>query len=196
MSYLDEIEDYLKARINSSDFLDYMGEALLEICKIDSTPSNSITDLASRENDVFEILIRLIKETGFPGEIIKYPIDNNLIKVMDSYTPLHYTDADEPYEDRYNLVFHYHLDKENKNGESLAFNAHIDTVHPHIAPKQDGTRVSGRGSADDKGNIISMIGILKLLGEIKDKFGIATTKPVYALGIVTDYEKAASRSST
>jgi len=44
-------------------------------------------------------------------------------------------------------------------------NAHIDTVAPYLPPSREGGILSGRGSADDKGNVAVIVGTLRILDE-------------------------------
>ena len=52
------------------------------------------------------------------------------------------------------------------SGLGTALNAHIDTVAPYLPPSRNGEILSGRGSADDKGNVAVIVGTLLII----DKF--------------------------
>ncbi|HSW47404.1 MAG TPA: M20/M25/M40 family metallo-hydrolase [Phycisphaerae bacterium] len=58
----------------------------------------------------------------------------------------------------------------------LAFNAHIDTVAPHVPPRVVGDMVYGRGAVDDKGPCLAMMLTIRLLAEIANRFGLQPTR--------------------
>ena len=50
-------------------------------------------------------------------------------------------------------------------GPVLEFNGHLDTVHvPHAPPRREGTRIYGRGAADMKCGLVSILEAVRLLG--------------------------------
>ena len=181
-----DVDSYLRGRIASTEFQEFLGSALMEICEVDSTPNASIECVRRREHEVFDIITKLVEETGLPGSMIYYAIDHHKIENHPSYTPLNYTNAKDPYNERSNLVYHLEPFNRPSKGDSLAFNAHIDTIAPHIPPLRDGSIITGRGSCDDKGNIVIMIGVLKLLGEIHERFGVYPDNEVSCMFVIDE----------
>ena len=53
-----------------------------------------------------------------------------------------------------------------EDGRGVALNAHIDTVAPYFAPVLKEQYLTGRGSADDKGNVAVVVGTLIALDEL------------------------------
>ena len=54
-------------------------------------------------------------------------------------------------------------------GRGVALNAHIDTVAPFFRPASSGDVISGRGAADDKGNVAVILGALQVLAELEQR---------------------------
>ena len=181
-----DVDSYLRERIASPKFQEFLGSALMDICEVDTTPSASIECCRRQEHEVFDIITKLVEKTGLPGSIVYYDIDHHMIENHPSYTPLHYTNAKAPYKERSNLVYHLGPFKKSAKGDPLAFNAHIDTIAPHIPPTRDGSIITGRGSCDDKGNAVIMIGVLKLLGEIHERFGVYPNNEITCMFVIDE----------
>jgi acetylornithine deacetylase/succinyl-diaminopimelate desuccinylase-like protein len=167
-----DLKTILSEKVNSSDFKEYLSSILIDICRIDNTPGKSIKGLAKRENAVFEKLETAINQLDIPGELKRYPVDYEAISDHKSFTPIFYSDDSHPYQNRYNLVFRPALGKDGDNHKPLTFNAHIDTVPPHIPPEKQGDVITGRGSCDDKGNVVIMLGVLRLIADLHKEYGI------------------------
>ena len=172
MNTLSRIEAYIKRRAASDDFQGFITDSLVRLCSIDNTPENSIQGIKDRETAAFRVIQDLVDELSLPGFFQWYSVNSKRIFKHPSYTPVFYSDNPDPYHGRSNLVYHLQPGKKSTPGNSLAFNAHIDTIAPHIPPVVQGSSVFGRGTCDDKGNVIVMIGILKILDELMKKFGV------------------------
>ena len=172
MDTLSRIEAYIKRRAASDDFQGFITDSLVRLCSIDNTPENSIQGIKDCETAAFRVIQDLVDELSLPGFFQSYPVNSKRISKHPSYTPVFYSDNPDPYHGRSNLVYHLQTGKKSTPGNSLAFNAHIDTIAPHIPPVVQGSSVFGRGTCDDKGNVIVMIGILKILDELMKEFGV------------------------
>ena len=172
MNTLSRIEAYIKRRAASDDFQEFITDSLVRLCSIDNTPENSIQGIKDRETAAFRVIQDLVDGISLPGFFQSYPVNSKRISKHPSYTPVFYSDNPDPYHGRSNLVYHLQPEKKSTRGNSLAFNAHIDTIAPHIPPVVQGSSVFGRGTCDDKGNVIVMIGILKILDELMKEFGV------------------------
>ena len=172
MNTLSRIEAYIKRRAASDDFQGFITDSLVRLCSIDNTPENSIQGIKDRETAAFRVIQDLVDGLSLPGFFQWYSVNSKRIFKHPSYTPVFYSDNPDPYHGRSNLVYHLQPEKKSTRGNSLAFNAHIDTIAPHIPPVVQGSSVFGRGTCDDKGNVIVMIGILKILDELMKEFGV------------------------
>ena len=172
MNTLSRIEAYIKRRAVSDDFQGFITDSLVRLCSIDNTPENSIQGIKDRETAAFRVIQDLVDGLSLPGFFQWYSVNSKRIFKHPSYTPVFYSDNPDPYHGRSNLVYHLQPEKKSTRGNSLAFNAHIDTIAPHIPPVVQGSSVFGRGTCDDKGNVIVMIGILKILDELMKEFGV------------------------
>jgi acetylornithine deacetylase/succinyl-diaminopimelate desuccinylase-like protein len=163
---------------------------LFSLCAIDNTPKADAAKMAENENFVFKIIRDEL--AGIDGEIIFLPIDTSIASHK-TFTPLHYTKTkenpsglgvDETYKNRGNLLLKIKGNASSKKSRSLAINAHIDTVAPHLPPRIENGVIYARGACDDKASIVTMIksaqiidklrkaGVLRLDGQITFMFVI------------------------
>lgn len=168
--------DHVLSQLNRAEFREFLVSSLLELCSIDSTPERDVANLRKRERAAFDAIRSIAGDNLSRGEWREVPIDHEVLSAEESYTAPYYTDSVSPYADRSNLILILPAENESASGASIAVNAHIDTVQPYVAPERRGGRVFGRGSCDDKGNVTVMLGAIRLLGEIKRRFGIAPAK--------------------
>jgi len=147
---------------------------LVEICAVDTSPRADVAAAGRAESQVFDILEREIKSFDLPGASLERKPINPAIADHPFFSQLYYTrsdahpeglDARDCYDGRCNLLLTLAGDQADGGGAGQAVNAHIDTVSPHIPPRVEGDLVFGRGSNDDKGNVVVLLGALKLLGE-------------------------------
>ncbi len=98
----------------------------------------------------------------------------------------------EVYRGRGNLL--YLLDREpSPNGLNIALNAHIDTVAPFFPPTRAEDFMTGRGTADDKGNVAAIVGALHVLAELERR-GIVRLKNKLTAMFVIDEETGGNGS--
>ena len=167
-----KIKEYIEQRAASDEFREFISDSLVKLCCIDNTPENSIDGIRERETAAFRVIHDLAEGIDLPGNFQLYSVDSERISSHPSYTPVFYSDDPNPYSGRSNLVYHLRPEKTVKSGRPLAFNAHIDTIAPHIPPFIKGPSVFGRGTCDDKGNVIVITGILRILDELMKEFGV------------------------
>jgi acetylornithine deacetylase/succinyl-diaminopimelate desuccinylase-like protein len=177
----DEMVQYIQQRCTDPALRQEMVNLLVRITKIDTTPDADVTVMAANEQAVFDILAGAIGSCGVAGVEQAYHEINPAIADHPYFTPVHYTKTpDRPeglgpaqaYAGRHNLIVRVPGACPEAPGVSLAMNAHIDVVAPYFPPRVDDVHVHGRGSADDKGGVMAMVGALKLLGELQAKFGL------------------------
>lgn len=167
----------------SSEFRQYLTDLLMEICRIDTTPNPDVAALRDAEYKVFDVLEREFRGYGFQGggshaDIERRPI-NPKIKDHPFFSQLYYTktsqrpnglSVEDCYAGRANMLIKFDGEQRGGSGVNYAINAHVDVIAPYIPPHIEGDIVYGRGSCDDKGNVVALMGALKLLGAyLKDK---------------------------
>lgn len=146
----------------------------MEICAIDTTLSPDLKRVRSAETRIYEILEREIRSYGLPGLRLEHvPIDPRIAE-HPFFSHLYYTQTpdrpegagvEECYAGRSNLLVLIEGEDGGTPGVNQAINAHIDVVAPYFPPRVEGDVIYGRGACDDKGNVVAMLGALKLLGE-------------------------------
>ncbi len=165
----------VRAQTRSREFQKYIRDLLIEICEIDTTPKPNPAEMRAAEAKCFAILERELQALGFAGaRMEKHPV-NPTIKNHPHYSLLHFTKTaarpegltpEETYEGRSNLLYIVPGRNGGAGGKSLAVNAHIDVVPPYFPPRLKGNIVFGRGSCDDKGPVVGIVGALKALKEV------------------------------
>ena len=180
---------WIKTRISGKDFADFLASSLLDLCSVNTTPESDLAKVAESENKVFRKIEEIIEKNGLKGTLKKHPFLKR-IKEHPFYTNPSYTDKEWPYDNRGNLVYEWapeKLDENENDNPGIAVNAHIDTVPPFIPPYKKDNYVFGRGACDDKGGCITLIGALKLLKEINEKFDVLPESRFICM-FVTDEE--------
>ena len=162
------------ASADTPAFRAWLSDVLVEICAVDNTPNAEVAKAAANEARVFEILEREFGSLGFQGARLRRVPVNPAIEAHPFFSHLYYTRTPEQpdglgvaecYQGRGNLLFEVDGEGRGPGGTSLALNAHIDTVAPHLPPRVEGDLVFGRGACDDKGNVVAMLGALRLVAE-------------------------------
>lgn len=174
-------------------FKKYLLELLVELCRVDTTPSPKVARMREAEGRCFSILERELNQLSFSGQFRRLPI-NPAIQVHPFYSLLHFTktpsrpeglSAKETYAGRSNLV--YQLSGSGaRPGQSIALNAHLDVVAPYFPPRIRGGVVHGRGACDDKGPVAAIVGALKLLSQVMPASGLEWNRNVLAMFVVEE----------
>ena len=139
---------------------------LEQICAVDTSPAQELSSLRDNEHRVFSVITSELKDLHIPeSSIVRKDISPQICR-HPSYSQPYYArgTGQEIYKDRYNLMFTANPTSD-PSGLGTALNAHIDTVAPHFPPSLEGGILSGRGSADDKGNVAVIVGTLLILDE-------------------------------
>lgn len=180
--------DLLRSVAEGSEFSSLLSSLLVDMCKIDTVPTEDKKRNADSEAAVYQIIRQAIQEHALDGTFIEHRI-KDAIKAHPAYTKPYYQN-DEDYEGRYNLV---HIVHAGLDTGGVALNAHIDTVKPYFPPVMKEGAIIGRGTSDDKGCCVSIIGALILLKNLYEKTGISLKKPVVSM-FVTDEESGGNGS--
>ena len=155
---------------------------LEQICAVDTSPAQELSSLRDNEHRVFSVITSELKDLHIPeSSIVRKDISPQICR-HPSYSQPYYArgTGQEIYKDRYNLMFTANPTSD-PSGLGTALNAHIDTVAPHFPPSLEGGILSGRGSADDKGNVAVIVGTLLILDEFlrRQKTSLrSTTEPL------------------
>ena len=161
---------------------------LISMCQVNTVPNLNTMKTAEAERKVYTLIKETLSKYALEGSFVDHLISND-IRHQKEYTPPYYQDGDD-YGSRYNLL---HIYNPNLGNPGIALNAHIDVVPPYFPPKEEGSKIIGRGASDDKGCCVTIIGALILLKEIERIFGITPTCPVISM-FVTDEESGGNGS--
>jgi len=82
-------------RIRRDSLRRHLQDLLVEICRIDTTPSSDVSLMRQRESAVFDILERELRETDFPGGRLERRAINPEIRRHRAFSQLHYTKTDD-----------------------------------------------------------------------------------------------------
>ena len=183
------------ARTREPAFLGYLGELLVELCRVDTTPSPDVDRMRQAEDACFRIIERELAGLGFPGlRVERRPVDPAIAK-HSNYSLLHFTktprrpgglSAQEAYANRSNLVCIIPGSRKNKRGVSAALNAHVDVVAPYFPPRVRSGTVFGRGACDDKGPLVSIVGAMKVLSEALGRRNLTLNQNVVGMFVVEE----------
>ena len=175
-------------------FRRYLSDLLLELCSVDTTPQNDVATLRERENAVFAIIERELKDLSFPNAYLeRRPLDPK-IAGHPAFTPLYFTRTperpegmtpEEVFHDRHNLLFILG-GTDGGEGMHLALNAHIDVVAPFFSPYAEGENVFGRGACDDKGQVVAIVAALKVLSEVMHESDLLLKKNLVCMFVVEE----------
>ena len=163
--------ELVKKRVNGSSFQRELENLLLDILSIDTSPALGIANQRAAEEAVFSKLSGYLNGLAdLRGSLVKHPIspyikDHNYYTKVFSPSGNKEITAESAYAGRYNLLYLIDSNVEKK-GRNVGLNAHIDVVNPYISPVKEDEYIRGRGSADDKGGIIVIVGALAILNSL------------------------------
>jgi len=207
MNIIDEIRTICA----DAAFREEMLDLLERLCAIDTTPGPDLARLSGNEHRCFDLISSALKtatETArslpvgqsTPGEQAKSRASvvqkeiSPAIQNHPAFSQPYYAtgSVEDIYRGRSNLL--YVLDREpSPSGRNIALNAHIDTVAPFFPPARTGDFVTGRGTADDKGNVVAIIAALRILAELERR-GLVRLKNKLTAMFVIDEETGGNGS--
>ncbi len=166
MNIFNEVNTIIKEK----SFQDEIADFLYEICKIDTSPHSDVCINRQNEDMVFALIEKELKRLNLKESNIVYaPIDPTISKHPAFTKPyLIKNSTADSYKQRHNLLYLLDGEHDSSNG-NIAVNAHIDTVAPFFSPTWDGDYIFGRGTCDDKGNVATIIGALKVIDILNRK---------------------------
>ncbi len=170
-----DIEQQIRRMCSSAAFREEVTDLLTRLCRIDTSPRSDLAALRQNEERTFALIEDALRGVCLEGaRIEKQPIPASLEDHPAFTTPYYAARengrgapfAAEVYAGRHNLLFL--VDRASSPaGNGVAVNAHVDVVAPYISPRAEGDFLSGRGSADDKGNVAGIIAALKILRNLE-----------------------------
>jgi acetylornithine deacetylase/succinyl-diaminopimelate desuccinylase-like protein len=169
MMATDSTYEWLRERTADPDLLDWATQVLVRLCEIDTSLGADLDRMRQAEAESFQLIQSLLAPYAEErGTTRRLPVAADRIVDDPYFTTPYYANAladrpEEVYRDRYNQNVQVLGDT---TGRAWLLNAHVDTVPPHVPPEieTDG-HVSGRGSVDDKGGIVLMLLVARLLDE-------------------------------
>lgn len=183
------------ARTRTAAFQRYLGDLLVELCQIDTTPKPEVARMRTAEGGCFRILERELSGLAFGGARLERRPINPGIQTHPNYSLLHFTKTpqrpqglspEETYANRCNLLYFVPGAGGATGGQSVALNAHIDVVAPFFPTWVKGGSVHGRGACDDKGSAVSIVAALKVLSDVMARAGLKWSNNVLAMLVVEE----------
>jgi acetylornithine deacetylase/succinyl-diaminopimelate desuccinylase-like protein len=193
--------DQIKHIVAGEKFREEIISFLMDISRVDTTVKSDVHTMAASEKKVYELISAKLREFSFKkSDVIEKEISPS-IKDHPDFSKLYFTNtlsgreklsAGDAYNGRYNLL--YCLDGPHfEPGNNPAINAHIDVVSPFFPPIKRKDILVGRGMADDKGGIATIIGALKVLDILSIDKRILLKNNITAM-FVTDEESGGNGS--
>lgn len=179
MATLDaQIVDFVRSRAGEDSFAEYLQRILVDLVAINTAPEADLAASAAREQALFDRVEKEIRElTGGQAVIERPPIAPEIQSDPDYSFPGYAADgrghvppAKQVYAGRTNFLAIL-PGSDGKTAPAAILHAHADVVSPWFGPWQEGQRVYGRGSADNKAQIALLLGQLRLLRELREKTG-------------------------
>lgn len=169
----DSTCEWLRRRVADPELLDWAVQALLRLCQIDTSLGADLDRMRQAEKESFQLIQSLLAPYAEDRWTTRrLPVSAERIVDDPYFTKPYYAEAlaDRPrdvYRDRYNK----YVEVPGKGrGQPWLLNAHVDTVPPHVPPEvETDSQVSGRGSVDDKGGIVLMLLVARLLHEVRQR---------------------------
>jgi acetylornithine deacetylase/succinyl-diaminopimelate desuccinylase-like protein len=183
------------AKTRTPAFHKYLTRLLVELCRIDTTPSPDVSRMRTAEDACFRILEGELGALQFQDATLTRPRINPGIESHKHYSLLHYSKTrqrpeglapKEAYAGRGNLVYRVAGANQRRAGQSIAINGHIDVVAPYSPPHVKGGSVFGRGACDDKGPVVSMVAALKVLAEVMVPAGLRWNRSVVGMFVIEE----------
>lgn len=192
-----QLEDWLVEQRTNIDRRRRIGELLLQLVAIDTTPRTDLIALRDAERAVFDIIESRLAACSPDLRAERVPIDARIVEHA-YYTEPFYAQRSEPtalevaqavYRDRCNLFVRLPAAGQPR----LVLNAHVDVVAPYFPGRIEGDTVIGRGSADDKGPLTAILTAVELICEAQSRLDLKLKREV-VLQFVIDEETGGNGS--
>jgi acetylornithine deacetylase/succinyl-diaminopimelate desuccinylase-like protein len=183
----DDLLSEVRAICAEGSFRRLLTGFLCEICDVDTSPAQDLDRLREGEQRVFQLIRDGLAGLGLAGGSVVWKEISPAIRAHPAYSQPYYAAgaAAQVYRGRGNLL--YLLDREPAaSGNGLALNAHIDTVAPFFGPACAADFISGRGAADDKGNVAVILGALHVLDALEKRSLVALKNSLTAMFVIDE----------
>jgi acetylornithine deacetylase/succinyl-diaminopimelate desuccinylase-like protein len=174
----------------SRGFVEWLGDSLLQMCRIDTTPRQDVAGLAADESRCFDLIEHHLKQIHMPGLISRRPEIDPAIEHHRFYSNPKYACSDghvppakSVYHNRHNLLA---MVDGAEAAPGLALNVHVDVVHPYVPPRQQGGTIFGRGACDDKGPLMALVGAMRLVSDHLKAHGQRLAKPLTLMFVIDE----------
>jgi acetylornithine deacetylase/succinyl-diaminopimelate desuccinylase-like protein len=162
-------------------------DLLRDLCAIDTSPALDLATLRENERRVFALVRSALERLQLANSAILWQEISPAITSHASFSTPYYASGpvSAVYQGRGNLLLL--VDRElADSGNSTALNAHIDTVAPYYPPSCSGDFMMGRGSADDKGNVVVALGVLQVLAELERRQAVSLKNRLTVMFVIDE----------
>jgi acetylornithine deacetylase/succinyl-diaminopimelate desuccinylase-like protein len=163
-------------------------DLLEHLCAIDTSPGADLARLRDNEQRTFNVIRAHLEALRLSNASIVFKEVSPAIQSHPAFSAPYYAPGTvaEVYQGRGNLL--YLLDREPAPAgvSGTALNAHIDVVPPFFPPVRTGDFVTGRGTADDKGNVAAIIGALQVLAELERRGVVRLQNKLTAMFVIDE----------
>lgn len=195
MPDVNTVLQQIRETTRAPEFQPVLADLLVELCRVDTTPSPDVATMAAAEQAVFAIIERELAAIPLPDARPERRAINPEIAGHPAFSLLHYTKtparpegltAEQAYAGRGNLLYIVPGADPEQAGHGLALNAHVDVVHPYFPPRQEKSTVYGRGTCDDKGQVVAILAALKLAAAVLSRSGRRLPRNLLAMFVIEE----------
>ena len=168
-------------------FREQIVDLLERLCAIDTSPGPDLARLRESEQRTFAVIRSALEQLDLPGTAILPTEISPAIQSHPAFSAPYYAtgSVEEIYGGRGNLL--YLVDRAPaQTGLNTALNAHIDVVPPFFPPVRAGDYMSGRGTADDKGNVAAIVGALQVLAALERRGIVRLQNKLTAMFVIDE----------
>ncbi len=163
--------------------------SLLErLCAIDTSPGADLARLCENEGRAFEVIRAALEDLRLAGSSIILKEVSPAIQSHPAFSAPYYAagSVEEVYRGRSNLLYLLDRAPAPTGVSGTALNAHIDVVPPFFLPTRAGDFMTGRGTADDKGNVAAIVGALQVLAELERRGIVRLQNKLTAMFVIDE----------
>ena len=170
-------------------------DLLERLCAIDTSPGADLARLRENEQRTFNVIRAHLEAQRLSGASIIFEEVSPVIQNHTAFSAPYYVPGTvaEVYRGRGNLLYLLDREPDPAGVSGTALNAHIDVVPPFFPPTRAGDFMTGRGTADDKGNVAAIVGALQVLAELERR-GVVRLKNKLTAMFVIDEETGGNGS--
>lgn len=171
--------DFVRQTASNSTYAAYLRDVLIRLVSINTAAEGDPARIAESERRLFDLLEQEIASADPTATVRRIAIDPAIADHPDYTLPAYARDAagqtlsaEQVYAGRYNLVAEIPgAAADEGTTPPLVLNAHVDVVPPWFEAREEGGRIFGRGTSDNKAQVAMLLAQIKLLRDLAGQTG-------------------------